>query len=71
MSIRWDEEHEILAGRHCENAASEYSGDRRCRTWHDQCGCPDGRIHPQSWNGCKGIILNHYSGGAMQEDNEK
>ena len=48
--IRWDEEH---AGRHCENAASEYSGDRRCRTWHDQCGCLDGRIYPESWNGCK------------------
>ena len=31
----------------------EYAGDRRCRTWHDQCGCPDGRIHPESRNGCK------------------
>ena len=26
---------------------------RRCRTWHDQCSCPDGRIHPESRNGCK------------------
>ena len=49
--IRWDAGDP--AGRHCENAASEHSGDRRCRTGHDQCSCPDGRIHPESRNGCK------------------
>lgn len=69
--IRWDEEQEILLEDivkmlHLNTLVIADAG-----LGHDQCSCPDGRIHPESRNGCKRIILNHYSGGAMQEDNEK
>lgn len=51
--IRWDEEHEILLEDIVKMLHLNTLVIGRCRTWHDQCGCPDGRICPESRNGCK------------------
>ena len=35
--IRWDEKHEILLEDIVKMLHLNNAGDRRCRTWHDQC----------------------------------